>query len=113
VLTYHQVQCYLQKTVALSNDLRKLKELLLPVLQIFESIDERNREMDVDRNIMRGEIRSVELLGEMLRQHVFQQPGACRSGKPFGDSGATAEAGLSDAAGRSEDWSAGPGDYVI
>ncbi len=113
MLTYHQVQGYLQKSLALSNDLRKLKELMLPVLQIFESIDHHNEEMNADADALHGEIKSVELLGEVLRQHVYSQPGGCSSGEPVLGTGTAGGAQLSGMAAKAGDWSTGVNDQVI
>ncbi|MCP4683902.1 MAG: hypothetical protein GY867_00490 [bacterium] len=113
MLTYHQVQGYLQKSVALSNDLRKLKELMTPVLVIFESIDRRNEELGVDRDALHGEIKSVELLGEVLRQHVYSQPDGCSSGESPVGVAASNPAGFSGTDPQAGNWSSGSGDFVI
>lgn len=87
--------------------------MMLPVLQIFETIDRRNQELNSDRDLLHGEIRSVELLGEILRQHVYKQLQTANSpGAAFG-AATIGEDGLSDTMTDSEEWSTGKSDFVI
>ncbi len=75
MITYHNIGKFLQSTKILSDHLRQLKEVLAPVIQVAEIIDSHNLELARTRDKMYHEIRSVEVLGEFLKKHVYSQTG--------------------------------------
>ena len=85
----------------------------MPVLRIFESIDRRNEELGIQQDALSGEIKSVELLGEVIRQQVYRQPGSCSSGEAAVGLAAEGASEFSGTSARPGPWSRGGGDYVI
>jgi hypothetical protein len=64
----------MQKMAAMSNYIIQLNQLLPRVVQLFEKLDDLNEDLIVDQDRMTAKLRSVEILGEILRTHVYQSP---------------------------------------
>ncbi len=62
----------MHKMAAMSNYITQLNQLLPQVVQLFEKLDDLNQDISLDQDRMTAKIRSVEILGEILRTHVYQ-----------------------------------------
>lgn len=86
---------------------------MMPVLRLFATIDRLNQEPGEVGQVLRGETRAVETLGESLRWHVHNQSttaGAELSGvSPDSDNESEQAATTDQTCNRSR----GPGDFVI
>ena len=74
MITLHEISTVMQKMAAMSNYIVQLNQLLPQVVQLFEKLDHLNRDLTVDQDRMTAKLRSVEILGEILRTHVYQMP---------------------------------------
>ncbi|UCG61869.1 MAG: hypothetical protein JSV52_00850 [Candidatus Zixiibacteriota bacterium] len=72
MITLHEVSAIMQKMAAMSNYITQLNQLLPEVVQLFEKLDDLNQDMALDQDRMTAKIRTVEMLGEILRTHVYQ-----------------------------------------
>ncbi len=57
---------------AMSNYIVQLNQLLPQVVQLFEKIDGLNSDLTTDQDRMISKMRATELLGELLKKHVYQ-----------------------------------------
>jgi hypothetical protein len=74
VITFHEIRRVIQKMAVLSGHIVQLNRLLPEVIQLSEKIDSLNEDLTLERDRMTAKIRSVEVLGEILRTHVYQNP---------------------------------------
>lgn len=72
MITLHEISTVMQKMAAMSNYIVQLNQLLPQVVQLFEKLDNLNQDLTVDQDRMTAKLRSVEILGEILRTHVYQ-----------------------------------------
>ena len=70
MITFHESRGIIQKMAVLSGHITELTELLPQVLLLSEKIDSLNEDLTLERDRMTAKIRSVEVLGEILRTHV-------------------------------------------
>jgi len=75
VITLHEVKGIIQKTAALSSYIVQLNQLLPEVVQLSEKLRDLSEDLALEQDHMTANIRSVEVLGELLRKHVYQTPG--------------------------------------
>ena len=73
MITLHEISTVMQKMAAMSNYIVQLNQLLPQVVQLFEKLDHMNQDLSVDQDRMTAKLRSVEILGEILRTHVYQK----------------------------------------
>jgi len=85
VINYQQIGDFLQQTQRLSTSLRELSEALRPVVQLTERLGQMDSDLTAQRDSMYHEIRSVELLGDMLTQHMSRgnRAAGSRPGEPM------------------------------
>jgi hypothetical protein len=57
---------------AMSNYIVQLNQLLPQVVQLFEKIDGLNQDLTTDQDRMTAKMRATEVLGEVLKKHVYQ-----------------------------------------
>lgn len=72
MITLHEVKGIIQKTAALSSYIIQLNQLLPEVVQLTEKLRHLSEDLTLDQDHMTAKIRSVEVLGELLRKHVYQ-----------------------------------------
>ncbi len=73
MITFHEISRIIQKMAVLSSHIMQLNQILPRVIQLSEKIDSLNEDLTVERDRMTAKIRSVEILGEILKTHVYQQ----------------------------------------
>lgn len=77
MITFHEIRGIIRKMAILSGHITELNELLPQVVLLSEKIDSLNEDLTLERDRMTAKIRSVEVLGEILRTHVYNnQPDA-------------------------------------
>lgn len=72
MITLHEISTVLQKMAVMSNYIIQLNQLLPQVVLLFEKLDHLNQDLTVDQDRMTAKLRSVEILGEILRTQVYQ-----------------------------------------
>ncbi len=72
MVTFHEIRGIIQKMAVLSSHIVQLNQLLPEVVQLSEKIDNLNEDLTLERDRMTAKIRSVEVLGEILKTHVYQ-----------------------------------------
>ena len=71
VITYQQIGEFLQQTQRLSASLRDLNRALVPVMQLSERLGRMDADLAVQQEVISHEIRSVEVLGDLLKKCGF------------------------------------------
>ena len=79
MITFHEIRRVIQKMAVLSSHITQLNQLIPEVVQLSEKIDSLNEDLTLERDRMTAKIRSVEVLGEILRTHVYQNQAAAVS----------------------------------
>ncbi|UCE23418.1 MAG: hypothetical protein JSU74_08925 [Candidatus Zixiibacteriota bacterium] len=74
MITFHEIRRVIQKMAVLSGHIVKLNQLLPEVIRLSEKIDSLNEDLTLERDRMTAKIRSVEVLGEILKTHIYQNP---------------------------------------
>lgn len=74
MITLQEVSTVMQKMAVMSNYIVQLNQLLPQIVRLFEKLDDLNRDLTVDQDRMTAKLRSVEILGEILRTHVYKTP---------------------------------------
>ncbi len=72
MITFHEIRRIIQKMAALSGHIVQMNQLLPQVIELSEKIDSLNEDLTLERDRMTAKIRSVEVLGEILKTHVYQ-----------------------------------------
>ena len=72
MITLHEVKGIIQKMAALSSYIIQLNQMLPEVVRLSEQLRDLNEDLALDQDHMTAKIRSVEVLGELLRKHVYQ-----------------------------------------
>ncbi|UCD64981.1 MAG: hypothetical protein JSW34_06000 [Candidatus Zixiibacteriota bacterium] len=72
MITFHEIKRVIQKMAVLSSHIGQLKQLLPQMIQLSEQIDRLNEDLSLERDQMTAKIRSVEVLGEILKTHVYR-----------------------------------------
>jgi len=97
VITYHQIQQMTVKMAEQASYVRQLNEMLQEVAQLSAKINGLGFELEKSQEEMSSEIRSVELLEEILKRHVYGPEAATSSA----DSLDTMATGAPEAGGQS------------
>ena len=71
MITLQDVRTMIQKTAALSCQIGQIDQLMHQVVQLSEELQELNEDLTLEQDRMTAKIRSVEVLGEVLRTHVY------------------------------------------
>jgi len=72
VITFHEIRRIIQKMAVLSSHIVHMNQLLPQVIELSEKIDSLNEDLTLERDRITAKIRSVEVLGEILKTHVYQ-----------------------------------------
>ncbi|UCG61005.1 MAG: hypothetical protein JSV52_11845 [Candidatus Zixiibacteriota bacterium] len=72
MITFHEIRRVIQKMAVLSSHVTRLNQLIPEVVRLSEKIDSLNKDLTLERDRITAKIRSVEVLGEILRTHVYQ-----------------------------------------
>lgn len=72
MITFHEIRKIIQKMAVLSSHIVQLNQLLPEVIELSAKIASLNEDLTLERDRMTAKIRSVEVLGEILRTHVYQ-----------------------------------------
>ena len=91
MVTFHEIRRIIQKMAVLSSHIGQLNQLLPQVIQISEKIDSLNEDLTLERDRITAKIRSVEVLGEILRTHVYQNATSTSPNQPCQESHVTRE----------------------
>ncbi len=73
MITYHQIREMMQMVAQQSRQFQQLHEALASASRLSDRIEALSQELESERNRMSHEFRSVEVLEEILAQHVFGQ----------------------------------------
>ncbi len=106
MITFHEIRRIIEKMAVLSSHITQLNQLIPEMVRLSEKIDSLNEDLTLERDQMTAKIRSVEVLGEILRTHVYQNQAAAApdpSRAEFGTvSGSTKEDGSSQLSGMTD-----------
>ena len=72
MITFHEIRKIIQKMAVLSNHIVQMNQILPQVIELSEKIDSLNEDLTLERDRVTAKIRSVEILGEILKTHVYQ-----------------------------------------
>ncbi len=86
VITYREIKDVLEKIKVLDGHISHLTEVMSAVSQLSDDINTVNDGLAADRRKFNSEIRSVEVLQDILRKHVYQPVGGARGDLPQGSS---------------------------
>ena len=75
MVTFHEIKRIIQKMAVLSSYIGQLGQLLPAVIQLTEQIGSINDDLTLERDKITAKMRSVEVLGEILKAQVYQNSG--------------------------------------
>ncbi len=73
VITFHEIKIVLERMAVMSGYVAQLGLLLPQVIQLSEKISCLDEDLTLERDKMTAKMRSVELLGEILKAQVYQR----------------------------------------
>lgn len=76
MLTYHQIKGLMEKVNVLAGQIGCLRESIDSVIRFSEAIDSLNADLMCERDRITHEIRSVEVLEQILQKYVYTQSSA-------------------------------------
>lgn len=76
VLTYHQIKGLMEKVNVLAGQVGCLRESINSVIEFSDAIDSLNADLMCERERISHEIRSVEVLEQILQKYVYSDSGA-------------------------------------
>ena len=72
MVTFHEIKGIIQKMAVLSSYVGQLGQLLPAMIQLTEKIGSINEDLTLERDRITAKMRSVEVLGEILKAQVYQ-----------------------------------------
>ena len=96
MVTFHEIRRIIQKMAVLSSHIVQLNKLLPQVIHVSEKIDSLNDDLTLERDRMTAKIRSVEVLGEILKTHVYKNAPSTSLDQPCQETNTTQDKITSD-----------------
>jgi hypothetical protein len=75
VITFHEIKMVLERMAVMSGYVAQLGLLLPQVTQLAEKISRLDEDLTLQRDKMTAKMRSVELLGEIVKSQIYQKTG--------------------------------------